>query len=300
MVNIIPFIGNVECISIDQTLAPIFLASPKIDFDITLANQMSTTSLAEKVAIVTGASRGIGSAIAEKLARNGAHVVLAARDTKKLDEVAARIRDSGGETLVHTADLSRADAPPGLVAATIARFGGIDIIVNNAGATKRGDFLELSEEDWQAGYALKFFGAVRLTRAAWPHLKLRDGSIVNIAGVGGRTPGAEFTIGGSVNAAMLSFTKAMADRGIDDGVQVNAINPGFIRTDRFAKRVENVAAELGVTLTEAERALIKDSEVSRVGEPDDIANLVAFLVSAEGSYLHGSLIDMDGGQTKTM
>jgi NAD(P)-dependent dehydrogenase (short-subunit alcohol dehydrogenase family) len=261
---------------------------------------MRMTRLADKIAIVTGASQGIGSAIATNLARNGAKVVLVARDPRKLNEVLSKIQDSGGEALVHPADLSRIETPPELVTATIAHFGGIDIVVNNAGATKRGAFLELREEDWQAGYGLKLFGAVRLVRAAWLHLRARCGSIVNIAGVGGRTPGAEFTIGGSVNAAMLSFTKAIADLGIDDGIQVNAINPGFIRTDRFTKRVETAAAELDVTIQEAEEAMIKDSKVSRIGEPDDIAHLVTFLVSAEGRFLHGSLIDMDGGQTKTI
>jgi NAD(P)-dependent dehydrogenase (short-subunit alcohol dehydrogenase family) len=139
-----------------------------------------------------------------------------------------------------------------------------------------------------------------LVRAAWPHLRTRSGSIVNIAGVGGRTPGAEFTIGGSVNAAILSFTKALAELGINDGIQVNAINPGFVRTDRLNKRIETIAGELGVTIAEAEQSMIRESQISRVGESDDIAYLVIFLVSAEGRFLHGSLIDMDGGQTKTI
>jgi 3-oxoacyl-[acyl-carrier protein] reductase len=160
--------------------------------------------------------------------------------------------------------------------------------------------LNLTEEDWQDSFALKFFGSVRLVRAAWPHLKVRSGSIVNIAGVGGRTPGAEFAIGGSVNAAMLSFTKAIAELGVEEGIQVNAINPGFIRTDRLKKRLESSVASLGITMAEAERAMIKDSNIFRLGEPEDIAHLVTFVVSPEGRFLHGSLIDMDGGQTKTM
>jgi NAD(P)-dependent dehydrogenase (short-subunit alcohol dehydrogenase family) len=172
--------------------------------------------------------------------------------------------------------------------------------VNNAGATRRGAFLALNEEDWQDSFALKFFGAVRLVRAAWPQLKARSGSIVNIAGVGGRTPGAEFAIGGSVNAALLSFTKATAELGVEDGIQVNAINPGFIRTERLKKRLDASAEALGITLIEAEQAMVRDSNVSRLGEPEDIAHLVTFLVSSEGRFLHGSLIDADGGQTKTI
>src|SRR6185369_3367644 len=112
------------------------------------------------------------------------------------------------------------------------------------------------------GFALKFFGAVRLTRAAWPHLKRQSGSVVNIAGIGGRTPGPQFTIGGSVNAAVLSFTKAIADLGIRDHVQVNAINPGAIRTERLARRLGG-----------DEAVFVRASNIRRVGEPDDIANL---------------------------
>jgi NAD(P)-dependent dehydrogenase (short-subunit alcohol dehydrogenase family) len=227
-------------------------------------------------------------------------VVLAARDARKLGEVLATIRESGHEGMVFPADLREIDAPARLVDATVAQFGGIDIVVNNAGATRRGPFLDLNEEDWQDSFALKFFGAVRLVRAAWLHLKVRSGSIVNIAGVGGRTPGAEFAIGGSVNAAMLSFTKATAELGVEDGIQINAINPGFIRTDRLKKRLDAAAAALGTTVPEAERAMVREANVSRLGEPEDIAHLVTFLVSSEGRFLHGSLIDADGGQTKTI
>ncbi len=261
---------------------------------------MNSDRLTNRVAIVTGASRGIGSAIALNLAQHGAKVVLAARDAQKLSEVVTGIRESGHEGLAFQADLREIDAPAHLVEAAIAHFGGIDIVVNNAGATRRGAFLTLNEEDWQDSFALKFFGAVRLVRAAWPHLRLRAGSIVNIAGVGGRTPGAEFAIGGSVNAALLSFTKATAELGVEDGIQVNAINPGFIRTNRLKKRLDDLAEELGISVLEAEQVMIKDSYVSRLGEPEDIAHLVTFLVSSEGRFLHGSLIDADGGQTKTI
>ena len=142
------------------------------------------------------------------------------------------------------------------------------------------------------GYGREMTGFVELAR--------RGGSVVNIAGVGGKTPGAEFTIGGSVNAALLSFTKALADVGVRDGVQVNAINPGTVRTDRFEKRLDGLAAERALTREAAEAWFVASQRVTRVGEPTDIAGLVAFLVGPEGRFLHGALIDMDGGATKSL
>ena len=246
-----------------------------------------------RVAIITGSSRGIGAAIATKLSAEGASVVLCARDAAALDAVAARI---GAAATTIALDLREPDSPARLAAFAIERYGRIDVAVNNAGATKRGDFATLTDADWADGYALKLFGAVRLTRAVWPHLVKTGGSLLNIAGTGGRTPGAEFTIGGSVNAALLSFTKAMAETGIRDGVQVNLINPGTVRTGRFAKRLE----ALGCDPADAERRFVESAGVTRVGEPEDIAALAAFVVSPAGRFLQGSLIDMDGGSTKTV
>ena len=257
-------------------------------------------ALSNKVAVVTGASQGIGRAIALKLAEDGAVVMLAARNAELLKGVRAEIESKGGRAAWLALDLRKPEAPALLVEKTIEMLGAIDIVVNNAGATKRGDFLTLSEEDWMEGFALKFFGAVRLLRVAWPALKERKGSVVNIAGGGGRTPGTQFTIGGSVNAAMLSFTKAMADMGVADGVQVNAINPGAVRTARLVTRLRTLSKERGISVAEAEAQMVADSGITKIGEPEDIANLVAYMVSPQNRYLHGALIDLDGGTTKTM
>ena len=253
-----------------------------------------------KIAIVTGASRGIGKAIAVRLAAEGAQVVLCARDENLLDHAVKHIERDGGRASALGLDLREIDAAKRAVDFTIGTYGQIDIIVNNAGATKRGEFLQLTDEDWADGFALKFFGAMRLTREAWPHLKTRAGSVLNISGVGGRMPGPQFAIGGSVNAALLSFTKAMADIGVRDGVQVNAINPGSIRTDRFRRMLETNAAQEGIDVEAAERKLIESARTTRIGEPEDIAALVAFAVSPEGRFLQGALIDMDGGATKVI
>ena len=209
-------------------------------------NEFSGRSgLAGKAAIVTGASRGIGDAIAQELGSAGASVVLCARDGMLLERNAEAIRSTGGKALTVPLDLREVSSGQALVDAAVSAFGGVDVLVNCAGATKRGEFEALTDEDWMDGYALKMFGAVRVTRAAWPHLRARSGSVINIAGSGGRTPGPMFTIGGSVNAALLSFTKALADVGLRDGVRVNAINPGPVRTARLKQRLVALAAERG-------------------------------------------------------
>jgi 3-oxoacyl-[acyl-carrier protein] reductase len=257
-------------------------------------------TLAGKTAIVTGASRGIGRAIAVHLASEGANVLLTARDATLLDSAVGEITQAGGAAASFAADLREAEAAGHIVTEALTRFGGIDILVNNAGATKRGNFEELTDADWQDGFALKFFGAVRLTRSAWPQLRARRGSVVFISGSGGRTPGAQFTIGGSVNAALLSFTKAMADQGVTEGVQVNCVNPGPVRTARLETRLSSIAAAGNMTREAALEAFIRQEKVTRVAEPEEIAALAGFIVGPHGRSLHGALIDIDGGSTKTI
>jgi 3-oxoacyl-[acyl-carrier protein] reductase len=262
---------------------------------------MASNKLLEgKIAIVTGASRGIGRAIALQLAEDGATLVLASRTKTDLDKVASEINSTGGKATSVAGDLRDPGVPGALVNAALEAYGAIDIVVNNAGATKRGDFFKLTDADWEDGFALKFYGGVRLTRAAWPHLKARRGSVLNIIGSGGRTPSAEFTIGGSVNGACLSFTKAVADIGLQDGVQVNAINPGRVKTDRLQQMLVDEAVQYGGDVNAALQAIVQKSNIVRLGEPEDVARLAAFMVSPQSRYMHGSLIDLDGGWTKTI
>jgi NAD(P)-dependent dehydrogenase (short-subunit alcohol dehydrogenase family) len=254
-----------------------------------------------KVALITGASRGIGAAIAIELAREGMHVCLVARDQSKLQEVAASLTNSTGvQVQTLAADLRDPAEPARVVSDAVARFGQLDLLVNNAGATKRADFFTLTEEDWQDGFALKFHGYVRMTRAAWPHLRKNNGSVVNIVGIGSRAGSAEFTIGGSVNVALLNFTKAMADIGVNDGVRVNAINPGLIETDRFTRNVERVMRDRSISREDALTFLLSSHGTKRVGRPDEIGHFVAYLASPRADFLQGAIVDVDGGANRAL
>jgi len=253
--------------------------------------------LANKVGIVTGASRGIGRAIATVLASEGMQLALVARSGDQLQSLADSLPT---RSLIHIADLREASAGDAAVAATIQHFGRLDLLVNNAGATVRGDFLQLTDTDWADGFALKFFGAMRCCRAAWLHLQHSQGSIVNIVGIGGRTGSAEFAIGGSVNAAVLNLTKVLADRGVEDGVRVNAINPGAIMTDRLQARTQRLARDRSIDEGAAAKELAHTMKISRFGEPNEIGNAVAFLASPAAGYCQGAIIDIDGGQTRTL
>jgi len=253
--------------------------------------------LSNKVAIVTGASRGIGKAIAGTLSAEGMKAVLVARSRVELEALAESLPN---ESLVLAVDLREPESANQVIAETIGKFGKLDLLVNNAGATKRGDFLTLTDEEWQDGFDLKFYAAMRLSRAAWSHLQASAGSIINIIGIGGRTGSAEFTIGGAVNAALMNLTKALADRGIKDGVRVNAINPGSIATERLQTRIRNYAKENNIDFEEAAKRMPREMKIARFGDPTEIARTVAFLASPQASYIQGAILDVDGGATRAL
>lgn len=257
-------------------------------------------SLLGKVVIVTGASRGIGKAIALKLADEGAKLALTARSETDLENVAAEVRRRSGEAFCFAGDLRLSHVPFDLVSATRDRFGAIDCVVTNAGAAKSGDFLELNDDDWADGFALKFFAHVRLLKAVWSDLSARRGSVVIIAGRAARTPTSNTTITGAVNAALNNLTKALASRGIADGVRVNAVNPGAVRTERYTERMAKLVAKTGSSLEQAERDLIEKDDIIGIGEAGEIAEVVAFLLGPSSSYMQGSLVDVDGGRTKSV
>jgi len=256
--------------------------------------------LSGKVALITGASRGIGRGIALELASAGCDVMLTARDREALEGVAKEVRALGRKATIHAADLAASAGPDAVVSALTREFGRLDILVNNAGATKRGGFFEQSEQEWRDAFDLKFFGHVRLSRLSWPLLKAGKGSVVFIAGTSPRAPVADSMIGAAVVAAMLAFMRALADVGKRDGVQVNAVNPGSIKTDRFRGRLAKVMKKTGLDEAAATERHRRDLDITRFGGPEDIAGLVRFIVSPRGSLLHGAAIDMDGGQVNPL
>jgi 3-oxoacyl-[acyl-carrier protein] reductase len=253
-----------------------------------------------KVALVTGSSRGIGRGIALALAEEGCDLLLTGTDETALREAAAAVAALGRKAETRAIDLRKDEAAAALVEAARSSFGRLDILVNNAGTTKRGDFLALTDADWADGYSLKFFAHVRLARAAWPMLRESGGSLVTIGGTSGRVPAAGFTIGSSVNAACAAFSKALADLGKTDGVQVNCIHPSYVETERFWRRIK-----ADMERTDQNEAAVrewhrKDIGVTRFGTPADVAGLVAFIASPRGRWLHGATIDMDGGEVRAL
>ena len=249
-----------------------------------------------KTALITGGSRGIGRGIALALAGAGCNVALTARDKAALDKVAAEVEAAGSRAHVIVADLMREGAANELAQAVERTCGRLDILVNNAGAVGRGNFFQTPEKAWHDGFAVKFFSHVWLSRALWPLLKRGGGSLVFISGLGARTPVADYMIGAAVIGASLAFMKALADVGKRDGVQVLTVNPGSVQTDRFAHRLAVVMKSTGLDEAAAKERHRRDLDITRFGTPADIAGLVCFAVSPHGRWLHGTAIDMDGGQ----
>ncbi|MGA8610138.1 MAG: SDR family oxidoreductase [Xanthobacteraceae bacterium] len=253
--------------------------------------------LAGKVALITGSSRGIGRGIALEQAAAGCDVMLTGRDSAALQSVADEICALARKSAVHAADLTAEGEPAALVEAHTRAFGRLDILVNNAGGTRRGSFFQQTEQDWRTGFELKFFAHVRLCRLAWPLLKAAQGSVVFIDGVGARAPVADYMIGASVVGASLAFMKALADLGKQDGVQVNAVNPGSVTTDRFRHRLDTIMRKTGLDEAAAMERHRRELDITRFGTPEDIAALVRFVVSPRGRLLHAAAIDVDGGQS---
>ena len=256
--------------------------------------------MSKSVAIVTGASQGIGSSAAVRLARDFGSVVLVARNREKLEQTAAAVREAGAEALVIDLDLSERSSAQKVVEQTLAAFGRIDALLNIAGAVPQIDLFEMTDEQWDAGMALKLHGARRLTVEAWPALKASKGSVVLISGNSAVFPKAPYAAVGTINAAIIALAKAFSDRGIADGVQVNSVLPGAVMTGRRRSYLEHWAPLHHMTVEEATEKFPREAGITRYGDPEDIAELMAFLVSPGARWMTGSAIRMDGGEVKSI
>jgi 3-oxoacyl-[acyl-carrier protein] reductase len=252
----------------------------------------------QAVAIVTGASQGIGRATAVRLAKDFSGVVLAARNAEALQEVAAEVKKTGSESLTAAVDLRIKESAESLVNETLARFGRIDALVNIAGAVPQIDLFEMTDAQWQDGLELKFHGARRLTIVAWDALKASQGSVVLMSGSAALDPKPGFAAVAAINAAIIAMAKAFAEQGIKDGVQVNSVIPGPVMTHRRRTFMEKWAPAHGMTVEEATKKFPAEVGISRYGTPEEVADLIAFLVSPAAKWLTGTAVRIDGGEIK--
>jgi 3-oxoacyl-[acyl-carrier protein] reductase len=254
----------------------------------------------QAVAVVTGASQGIGYATAVRLARDFSSLVLVARNRANLNDTARAVEAAGAAALVLEMDLSEKDAAKKVVAQALARFGRIDALLNIAGAVPQIDLFEMTDEQWDDGMALKLHGARRLTIEAWQALKASKGAVVLVSGNSAIFPKAPYAAVGTINAAIVALAKAFSDRGITDGVQVNSVLPGPVMTGRRRSYLEHWAPLHQMTVEEATEKFPKDAGIARYGRPEEIADLMAFLVSPAARWMTGAAIRMDGGEVKSI
>ncbi len=256
--------------------------------------------MSNSVAIVTGASQGIGRATAIRLARDFSALVLVARNRANLEETSEAVRAAGAEALAIDADLGEPEAAQAVVDQALAAFDRIDALLNIAGAVPQIDLFEMTDAQWDDGLGLKLHGARRLTIAAWPALKAARGSVVLMSGNSALFPKAPYAAVGTINAAIVALAKAFSDRGIADGVQVNSVLPGPVMTGRRRSYLQHWAPLHGMSVEEATENFPKEAGIARYGQPEEIAELMAFLVSPGARWMTGSTLRMDGGEVKSI
>ncbi|HEY1904735.1 MAG TPA: SDR family oxidoreductase [Myxococcaceae bacterium] len=249
---------------------------------------------------MTGASQGIGQATAIRLASDFSALVLVARNRPNLEQTAEAVRHAGAESLILEVDLAEPAIAQTVVDRTLAAFDRIDALVNIAGAVPQIDLFEMTDAQWEEGLALKLHGARRLTLAAWPALKAARGAVVLISGNSALFPKAPYAAVGVINAAIVALAKAFSDRGITDGVQVNSVLPGPVMTGRRRSYLRHWAPLHGMTVDEATARFPQEAGIARYGEPEEIAELMAFLVSPAARWMTGSMLRMDGGEVKSI
>jgi 3-oxoacyl-[acyl-carrier protein] reductase len=253
---------------------------------------------AKSVAIITGASQGIGRATALRLARDFPAVVLVAREQDKLEETASEVRSMGTEVMAFALDLRQPQSAKTIVEGTLQRFGRIDALLNIAGAVPQIDLFQLTDAQWDDGMALKFHGARRLTIQAWDALKSSQGSVVLMSGNAALDPKPGNAAVAAINAAIDALAKAFGEQGIKDGVQVNSVSPGAVMTGRRQAFFEKWAPAHNLTVEEAIKKFPEQAGITRFGKPEEIADLMSYLVSPAAKWMTGASVRMDGGEIK--
>jgi 3-oxoacyl-[acyl-carrier protein] reductase len=245
-----------------------------------------------KVAIVTGASDGLGRACAERLARSGARVGMCARRADVLDRAARGILDAtGGEVLALPADVTHLPDIEGFVSAVAGRFGGVDILVNNAGTSAAAAFEAVSDRDWQNDIDLKVMAAIRFCRLVVPLMRARGGgAIVNVTTIGGKAPAARSLPTSVTRAAGINLTKSLAAEYAADGIRVNTVCLGIVKSAQWERRA---TGDLDAFYRDVARQ--RRIPLGRVGEAEEFADLVAFLVSERAAFITGAAVNFDGG-----
>ena len=255
-----------------------------------------------KVAIVGGASKGLGRACAQVLAAEGAKVALCSRSQKDLDKAAQEIRDTtGSEVLAFAGDLDRHETVRDLIAASVERFGRLDILVNNSGGPPLARAHNATEEQWATAVQRSLLFFARMSREAVPHLKTSGGGrIINILASTVYQPIPNLALSGATRMGVVAFAKSLADEVGRDGILVNNVCPGSILTERMLSNVTARAKELGIPVEDALKQRATEAAVGRIGEPNEMAYLVAFLASSRSSYITGTTMLVDGGLVRSV
>ena len=258
--------------------------------------------LTDKVAFVTGASKGIGRAVAAQLASEGADVVITARNAGPLEATAAQIsRESGRRVVAMAGDMSRTEDVDRCVAAALQQFGRIDILVTCAGSSPGGLLEELTEDQWLSSLNLKFMGYVRAVRAVIPHMRKRgEGAIVLVVGNDGLKPSYWEMTAGVANAADINFASSVAEQYGRHGVRINTVNPGPVNTDRWDGLEKALARDKKIDQAQAHELAVSSIPFHRICEPEEVASLVTFLASPRAYFINGAHIPIDGAQRKAL
>jgi 3-oxoacyl-[acyl-carrier protein] reductase len=253
-----------------------------------------------KIAIVTGASAGIGQATAIRLAKDFKGLVLVGRRKDELEKTAEKVIAAGAQPLIVAADLRLAASALNVVNFAIEKFGRIDALVNVAGAVPQINLFEMTDDQWNDGAEMKLHGARRLAINAWPFLKEANGSVVFLSGNSAEAPKPAFAAVATINAAICALAKAFAEQGITDGITVNSVLPGPVMTQRRMNFLEKWSETSEVSPLQAKEKFLKEAKIERFGEPDEIGELIAFLVSPAAKWMTGTAIRMDGGEVKAI